>query len=591
MDNNIKDLMKKEKERRRLMREEKKKKENEKRDGNIPAELNLKSEPSQNDHLKNEQSTLHLKIKNNHDYDTINEKNDNGKENMCVTSMSAIKSSDDTILTKNGNKKNAKRVHFSEPVAPLNRLNRDNNFKDAFLEYFNEEQRESRDLDVDQAGENREYRNKDLPKDFFDVPNCAGSDVGGEEECGRGELEEVKGSDKEKIEEKEVPRHLADIKSATDLHVDIPHGGHMPNVTHSNTTDEEDIREYCAERNTLGSGHSEEVEIVETYEIIEDTVGDAEKRGNEDFRMKIKKKRKSAQNGEYGERDGHDAYDQHDEDDSHVAHDEDESREPENEDDIVKRFNNSLYDMTHYKALDTAYYEELEYLHKKLIEKKKYILGNIYDEEKEQIEDMEQEVLDELNEFHNKKNKNEKNDHFNIREVYELLNIKKGEYGNHYAESNQNDQKNDNDTKTKMQQENIPKGFFDDKEKDIFVRENVSLSKINQKIEEIKKQKKKMLLEYKNTEKIYEEEKNNYIDYLYDDNFDNKEDILNEIKTRAMNLSNVKNEVNERSKEQIKKKRKEKIVKKKESKFYNMEEDFFDWRKKNFYLPPKRNKH
>ncbi|ANQ09176.1 Uncharacterized protein PCOAH_00033520 [Plasmodium coatneyi] len=153
--------------------------------------------------------------------------------------------------------------------------------------------------------------------------------------------------------------------------------------------------------------------------------------------------------------------------------------------------------------------------------------------------------------------------------------------------SKRGDENRDEKKKT-SEYENLPKGFFDDKEKDIMVRENISLSKINQKIGEIKKQKKNILLEFKMMENVYEEKKNSYIDYLYDDKFDDKEHILDEIVRKSTNRGVVKMDTEEgkQNEKKNKKKKKEKKKAKRNTNNFQLDDehgDIFHWRNKSLF--------
>ncbi|CDU19017.1 hypothetical protein YYC_01923 [Plasmodium yoelii 17X] len=561
MDNNIKELIKREKERRKLLRDQKKKSEQ-------------NPEKDQND--------FSLKIKNNNEENEEYEKNNNNIQEYKDTNIvNVIKNKDNIPLKKSSSNSNLKRVHFEEPATPLNRINKDNNLKNAFMDYFDEDDEENDIPDkscfstTNKLKDNSQNNDKGVPKNFFDI--SVSTNIENNSFVKTSINTQVQGI------EKSLNGELLNNDETSNT---------SNNDTHKNPTNEERIYindKYRIE-NLLPSIEKEEnVEVIETYEIIDQPVDKIDIEWGEDFRKKIQKKRKGISIYEDYENDEENELNEENYQNKQI---ESEEKNEENGNGLMKLFNNEIYDSKHFKMLDTAYYEELEYLHKLLIEKKKNILGDLHEEENDQNEDNDNAILDELDEFHkkNKKNKNNNNnndtyEHFNIDEIYELLNIKKKSqytYGNigTNIQNNNNDKELHNDNNTNKKN-NIPKGFFDDKEKDILVRENISLSKINQKIEEIKKRKKLFLKEYKNTENLFEEKKNTYIDYLYDDKFDNKENILNEIKTQKNNL--YYNKKNEFKIKDEKKTKKQKHANNKDDELYDFENDLFDWRTKNIF--------
>ncbi|CAD2108827.1 hypothetical protein YYG_01469 [Plasmodium vinckei petteri] len=555
MDNNIKELIKREKERRKLLRDQKKKSEQ-------------NTEKDQND--------FSLKIKNNNEENEEYEKNNNSiPEYKDTNIVSVIKNKDNVTLKKGGSNSNIKRVHFEEPATPLNRINKDNNLQNAFMDYFDEDDEENDILDksspstTNNLKANSQNNNKDIPKNFFDIP--VSTNAGNNSFAQASRNAQVQGKEK---------NFNGELSSDDETY----------NDTRKGTTSEQRI--YENDRYGIGgllpSNEKEEnVEVIETYEIIDQPVDKIDIEWGEDFRKKIQKKRKGISIYEDYENED-DEENELNEDNHKNKQIESEEKNEEKGNGLINLFNNEIYDSEHFKMLDTAYYEELEYLHKLLIEKKKNILGDLHEEEHDLNEDKDNAILDELDEFHKKKNKKHNNnndtyENFNIDEIYELLNIKKNsQYG--FGTIGTNIQNNNNDKElhnnNANKKNNIPKGFFDDREKDILVRENVSLSKINQKIEEIKKRKKLFLKEYKNTENLFEEKKNTYIDYLYGDKFDNKENILNEIKTQTNNLYNKKNEIKTKDE---KKKKKQKQTNNKDDELYDFENDLFDWRTKNIF--------
>ncbi|VWU52320.1 conserved protein, unknown function [Hepatocystis sp. ex Piliocolobus tephrosceles] len=621
MSGNIKDLIKQEKERRRLLKEEKKKQkeleeekkkqkeleeekkkqkeleeekkkqkeleeekkkqkeleEEEKKkksDINISVEENIKNKPCENNFKYTPKNEIYLNIKNNYEEEIEDNIYDKTKEIYNDTKNIGIINVD-TINTLNYKPK--KNVHFNEPTAPLNKLKR-NNLKNAFLEYIHDKSNTNVDTHIvtNNKKELQDDSNNNLPADFFDIPTTLNSN-----------------------------NSNSDNDNKSDG---------------SNSFDEND----------------KQIKIFEKYEFVEDkSSNNIDLAETKDLHKKLKKKRKRLEKSDNSiikydesdskeEREGYysdsnDILDNSDNNNNNHMINRCKDNKNEKENNIMNLLNNDLYDITHYKQSDTAYYEELDYLHKMLIEKKKYILGNLYDEKKEQNDEQEQNILIELNEFNKNKNlikdnnqtKQEKNKKFNIDEIYKLLNLKKKKYLEDYELSrsltdNNKNEEDSNDSsdsdnnnayikkkkKTHKQKKNIPEGFFDDKEQDILIRENISLAKINEKIEEIRKEKNKILTDNKNTENIFEEKKNYYIDYLYDDKFDNKENVLNEIKTKMSGLHNVLkikndkdgalNQVDNFHKMSKKKKKKKNIDKKKSNIQFDQieEESMFDWRKK-----------
>ncbi|CAG9477716.1 conserved Plasmodium protein, unknown function [Plasmodium vivax] len=626
MSANIKDLIKQEKERRKLLREERKKAERVKQpvggeDPPIGKDLpgNYYTESEQQDRL-------FLKIQNNSEHGSVTQKYNDVEEQLGEVGQGRKPSGDranseQVTRQKTSDSKIDKRVHFAEPTAPLNRLNKNNNFRDAFLDYSNEEQSENSEGASKKGGGEKNVQ-VDLPADFFDsIVTLNHSSSEKNSKRGTPPMEGSPGG-KRKADQSE-PSSEGEAVNRVPLHYGFSEENEISNDRCASSKEIDDGTPPIGKQseNQFDLKNEPNVEVIETYEITEDILGSAELVENEKFHRQIKKKRKLLQEGEY-----HLDDEENDEGGTSKGgertHRRDISRgnvdqsdgEGEQGDPIMNLFTTNLEDLTNYKLLDTAYYEELDYLHKILVEKKKYILGDKYDEEKEESEEREVEVLEELNQFRKKKKKMEKgrddeegNDHdshFNIDEIYDLLKLKRGMkeadgkiahiFGN--TPSRKRADENRDEGKKTNEYENLPRGFFDDKEKDILVRENISLSKINQKIGEIKKQKKNILLEFKTMEKVYEEKKNSYIDYLYDDKFDDKEQILNEIVRKStsrgaaemdgLNCAQRKEEQKEGKKGRKKGRKKEKKQEKRNANTFQLDDehgDIFHWRKKSLF--------
>ncbi|GAW81705.1 hypothetical protein, conserved [Plasmodium gonderi] len=640
MSTNIKDLIKQEKERRKLLREERKKTEKvikdheEKRekenDGGghhlVPKKLTVRVEDRSclNDSTDNHDTKgphgdkLFLKIQNNYEHSVVTEdfNHTEGFDQVEESDASSrvTKNAEYGELKKSCYNKIPKMVHFSEPLAPLNRLNKNNNFKDAFLDYRNEKNSEYSDVTSKYEHDNKQDKVEDLPADFFDIQlssNPSNSERNNEKSS-TSPLVKTFGERRKKSNEFEALKE-EECSSMINVQYKLNEENTMYDKSASSSQFIEEIG-FMDKQNEkeFHKNNETDVEVIETYEIIENVIDSTEIIENEKFQKKIKKKRKMLQGEEYQvegrENDEEDIYQNRDI--IHRSGDGTDTEEEQNSNHVMNIINTNLDDLTNYKMLDTAYFEELDYLHKILVEKKKYILGDSYNDEKEENEEMEMEILEELNEFHKKKkkienrgdDKSENDNNFNIDEIYELLNLKRGQIKNEGPSAHPNTpnvkriEEYPNNGKKTNEYENLPRGFFDDKEKDILVRENISLHKINQKIGEIKKQKKNILLEYKTLESVYEEKKNNYIDYLYDDKFDDKEHILNEIKIKSANLQNLKKSFGSRGLDgesetdsqkgiqRVKKKKKKKnSIRKKSNKYqlYDEHGDIFDWKKKS----------
>ncbi|CRG93905.1 conserved Plasmodium protein, unknown function [Plasmodium gallinaceum] len=565
MDSNIKELIKKEKERRKLIRNEKKKKEKIKEETN----LNLSEESN----LKIPKN-LFLNIQKNYE-NNIGECNE---ENEDIY-KSNISKKECNILNEG---------HYKEPMAPVNKLNKNCNLKEAFSKYNNkkddyifeknENEDTSKNIEYDKISSSIDIKNNDnLPEDFFDSFKTSDNinNILETKNCEKIEIDKNlnnnMGNDitNEKEEKNEIMKTSPDIQFDRNSKNEVVknHLGDKYNLS-------VEQQNNCITKNEYKDENDDDVEILETYEIIEPT-NNLDFKKNDNILKKKLEKRKKSENNE-NEEDENEVYKKiKKESNTNNIND-----EIENNNYIQELYDSNLDDLVYYKPIDTAYYEELDYLHKMLIEKKKSILGNMYDEDKERNEENEEDILEELNEFHKKKNKEkEKNSNFNINEIYEILNIKKGEHKNDFLDEIVNKNQENNLAKKNTHSDNIPKGFFDNKEKDIFIREKISLSTLNQKIAEIKKQKKNILLEYKNIEKTYEEKKNNYIDYLYDDKYDNKTKILNELKKKTTNLEHLKDKITKIRKE----KKKKKLQKKVNAKFDDNDQIIYDWRKKSFF--------
>ncbi|KJP85716.1 hypothetical protein AK88_04638 [Plasmodium fragile] len=616
MSTNIKDLIKQEKERRKLLREERKKTEQVKQAEGGEEYPTGKDTPGNYYTKSAQQDRLFLKIQNNSERGSVSQKYNHVGEQLCEVGQGRrpsgpMGSSEQMSMQKTSDKKMQKRVLFAEPTAPINRLNKNNNFKDAFLDYSNEEQSEHSEGASKEEEEDKDVE-ANLPANFFDSIKTF--------IYGKSEKSDKRGTTP--LEGSPGGKRKADQRD----HLSEEDGLNRVHVTYGLSEDKDISSGRSASSQEIGDGmhalgqrsgnkfhlkNEPNVEVIETYEIIEDTLGSAELVENENFHKQIKKKRKLLSEGEY-----HSDVEQDHEggtfergertqigDVSRGKGDQSDGEEEQEGNEILNLFSTNMEDLTNYKLLDTAYYEELDYLHKILVEKKKYILGDTYDEEKEENEEREVELLEELNQFRKKKKKMEKggrgdedrndnDNHFNIDEIYDMLKLKRGmkESDGPIAHTSGNtptskcaDENRDEGKKTN-EYENLPKGFFDDKEKDIMVRENISLAKINQKIGEIKKQKKNILVEFKMMQNVYEEKKNSYIDYLYDDKFDDKEHILDEIVKKSTNRGVVEMDTHE-GKQKQKKNNKKKKEKRNANNLQLDDEhgDIFHWRKKSLF--------
>ncbi|EUD68639.1 hypothetical protein C922_01038 [Plasmodium inui San Antonio 1] len=627
MSANIKDLIKQEKERRKLLREEKKKAEKVKQPAGREDYPIGKDTPGNYYTKSAQQDRLFLKIQNNSEHGSYTEKYNYVEEQLCEVAgrtrpSGAMTNNEQMATQKTNDTKIARRVHFAEPTAPLNRLNKNNNFKDAFLDYSNEEKSDNSE-GASKDEEDEKDVEVDLPADFFDSTvtfnhsSCEKND-----KRATSPMEGTPGG-KRKADQSDPPSEEEEVNRAP-LHYglneekDISSGRYASSHKIGNGTPSTEHRSG----NKFDLKNDPNVEVIETYEITEDILGSAELEENEKFHRQIKRKRKLLLEGEYHldaeENDERGTFERGEKtrrrDMLKGKGDQTDGEGEQEGNPIMNLFTTNMEDFTNYKLLDTAYYEELDYLHKMLVEKKKYILGDTYDEEKEENEEREVELLEELNEFRKKKKKMEKgrvdedrndnDNHFNIDEIYDMLKLKRGmkegdapiahTRGN--TPTSKRADENREEGKKTNEYENLPRGFFDDKEKDILVRENLSLSKINQKIGEIKKQKKNILLEFKTIENVYEEKKNSYIDYLYDDKFDDKEQILDEIVRKSANrgVAEMDPQEGKQKQEKNRKKKKERNKEKKkpkrnaqrnESNFQldDEHEDIFHWRKKTLF--------
>ncbi|CAA9988997.1 conserved Plasmodium protein, unknown function [Plasmodium knowlesi strain H] len=619
MSGSIKDLIKQEKERRKLLREERKKAEKEKEQTAGESYLIGKDTPENYYTKSAQEDRLFLKIQNNSEHGSVTKKYNNVGEELCEVDQGRRPSggmvfNEQMTMKRNSDNKIDKRVRFMEPTAPINRLNKNNNFKDAFLDYSNEEQSDNSE-GASKDKEDEKHVEDDLPADFFDsIVTSKHSSSKQNDKRSTTPMEGTPGGkrkpnksilfpDDEGVSGAPLNYGLSEEKNTS--------GGRS---TSSEEVSEEnpDIEQQSGNKFDLKKEPN--VEVIETYEITEDTLGSAELLENENFHRQIKKKRKLLLEGEYHldeeEKDEKGPFQggekTHRRNMSIGKGDQTDGEGEQEGNPIMDLLTTNMEDLTNYKLLDTAYYEELDYLHKMLVEKKKYILGDTYDEEKEENEEREVELLEELNQFRKKKKKMEKgrddegnndnDNHFNIDEIYDMLKLKRGmrEADGHIAHTSGNtatsryaDEERDDGKKT-SEYGNLPRGFFDDKEKDIMVRENISLPKINQKIGEIKKQKKNILLEFKMMENAYQEKKNSYIDYLYDDKFDDKEHILDEIVRKSTNRGVVEMNTQEdkQSEKKKKKKKKEKKKVKRNTNHFQLDDehgDIFHWRNKSLF--------
>lgn len=203
------------------------------------------------------------------------------------------------------------------------------------------------------------------------------------------------------------------------------------------------------------------------------------------------------------------------------------------EESILHIMDNELKEFHFYNPVESAQYEELDYLHKILIEKKKELLGDSYDEEKERQEEELLDVLDDIHEFHKRKSRyticepdEECKSEFRIEDIYAFLHMERDKS----LRKDNSEPKEKNNSPTNGN-ENIPKGFFDDQEKDILVRNKISLSSLNHNIAMIKKEKKKILSMYASIDNLENSRVSKFIDFLYDDNDYKKDEIMKDIET------------------------------------------------------------
>ncbi|SOV24585.1 conserved Plasmodium protein, unknown function [Plasmodium sp. DRC-Itaito] len=624
MSSDIKDLIRKEKERRKLMREENRIKEKEKRKDDNDDEKKKEKELNVKNCKNGDKLFLNIQ-KNYENTDEQIKVQKDEKNNIQVPKKNYY----DIIKEKFTFNRESKKVSFDEPKAPVNKLNKNNDLQNAFLEYgYNTESDDSfnenmnyNDKNIKNNVHNNINNNEDnnLPNDFFDSPN-------NENNADEKSQTNMQHSDNEKNQKYLMTKNDKTTQHYTINKYDkINDKNILGEELSSLTFNKEKTNEYTTSNDLINENNyndkkNEHVEILETYEIIEPNEDDFKFDENDDFHKKILNKRRRIEKNnlkdlislEYEDVDEDNDSSERDflKESNYTTKDinkikQEQTKEMKknindlpinsykqdknnlhNSNNIINIINNNLNDEELYKLKDSAYYEELDYLYKLLIQKKKNILGNKYNEEKEINEEKEDIILQELNDFH-KKNNNNNNDHneqkdnFNILEIYELLNIKKPQDENDLLNTRINTKK-DTNNKITTQKEHIPKGFFDDEEKDILIRENISLSQLNLKIKELKNEMKRILSEDKNTEQMFEEKKNNFIDYLYDDKFDNKEHFLKEIKKKKrnknVNINNFKNKIMERKEQKIKNNSK-KVMKMGNSQM-DIDEMLFDWRKK-----------
>lgn len=219
-------------------------------------------------------------------------------------------------------------------------------------------------------------------------------------------------------------------------------------------------------------------------------------------------------------------------------------------------FDNYLDNLEKNAPTHSAYYEEVEYLLQMLKEKRKNMFGNLLDEENKK-ENTEEDILEELETFHKNLNadKNKKQEKieepvFNIDEIYEELGIKKKEdevIGFSFIETEEevkdDKQKEDmNEIEKKKDVQQLPKGFFDCTEKKEYLKSQSDLVKIDEQIKFLENEKRKMLQEYENAGHLYDEKINNYIDYLYDDEYEDKESLLQQLKEKKFTDNKPKGE-------------------------------------------------
>ncbi|ANQ09025.1 Uncharacterized protein PCOAH_00033530 [Plasmodium coatneyi] len=421
MSGNIKDLIKQEKERRKLLREERKKAEKVKQPGGGEDYPIGKDTPGNYYTKSAQQDRLFLKIQNNSEYGSVTQNYNNVEEQLCEAGQGrrtsgSMASNEHMTTQKNSDNKIHKRVLFTEPSAPVNRLNKNNNFKDAFLDYSNEEQSDYSE-GASKDKEDEKHAEVDLPADFFDsFVTFNRSNSKKNDQRGTTPMERTPGG-KRGADQSDPPSEEEEVNGAP-LNYGLSEGKDISSGRSASSQEMGEGTDSIEQRsgNKFDLKNEPNVEVIETYEIMEDTLGSAELVENENFHRQIKKKRKLLQEGEY-----HLDAEENDEkgkfERGERTHRRDMSRGKEDQTDgegeqegnpIMNLFTTNMEDLTNYKLLDTAYYEELDYLHKMLVEKKKYILGDTYDEEKEENEEREVELLEELNQFRKKKKKNGK---------------------------------------------------------------------------------------------------------------------------------------------------------------------------------------
>ncbi|ETW34565.1 hypothetical protein PFUGPA_02464 [Plasmodium falciparum Palo Alto/Uganda] len=634
MSSDIKDLIRKEKERRKLMREENRIKEKEKKKDDNDDEKKKEKELNVKNCKNGDKLFLNIQKNYENTDKQIKVEEDEKNNNIQVSKKNYY----DIIKEKFTFNRESKKVSFDEPKAPVNKLNKNNDLQKAFLEYGDDTESDNsfneninyNDKNIKSKVHNNINNDEDnnLPNDFFDSLN-------NENNIDEKLPKNLQHSDNEKNQ-----KYLTTKSDKTTQHYSMNQYDNIDDkkileeglaslTFNKEKTNKHTTSNYLNNDNNYNNNNkNEHVEILETYEIIEPNEDDLKFDENDDFHKKVLNKRRKIEKNnlndllslEYDDVDvdSNEDNDKSEKDvltesnyttkdtniikeeqekemkknlnDLHINSNKKDKNNLHNSNNIINIINNNLNDVELYKLKDSAYYEELDYLYKLLIQKKKNILGNKYNEEKEINDEKEDVILQELNDFHKKNNNNNNNNNnydaeqknnFNILEIYEILNMKKPQVENDLLYTRINTKKDTNNIIT-TQKENIPKGFFDDEEKDILIRENISLSQLNLKIKELKNEMNRILSEDKNTEQMYEEKKNNFIDYLYDDKFDNKEHFLKEIKKKKKNknvkINKFKNKIMERKEQKIKNNPK-KVMKMGNSQM-DFDEMLFDWRKK-----------
>ncbi|GAB67233.1 hypothetical protein PCYB_112540, partial [Plasmodium cynomolgi strain B] len=288
MSTNIKDLIKQEKERRKLLREERKKaekvKQPEGREDNYPIG---KDTPGKNNYTKSvQQDRLFLKIQNNSEHGSITQKYNDVEEQLCEVGQgrrpsSAIANNEKMTMQKISDNKINKRVSFTEPTAPLNRLNKNNNFKDAFLDYSNEEQSENSEGDSKKE-ESKKHAEVDLPADFFDsIGTFNQSSCEKNDKRATTPMEGTPGGGKKadlrKVDQSE-PSSEGETVSRAPLHYGLSEKKDMSSGRSASSQEIGDGTTSIGHQsgNKFDLKNEPNVEVIETYEITEDILGSAE---------------------------------------------------------------------------------------------------------------------------------------------------------------------------------------------------------------------------------------------------------------------------------------------------------------------------